>query len=106
MNDQTPTNVLVLLPARARQVLYVLFGLVGLADGSALVAFAAAGVTLPVWLIVATAVIAYLTVPFSSLAAMNTAAPVKLPGQDEDDDLEEQMMLARRDPDDIARQEF
>lgn len=67
----TPPNVLTLLPAKARQIAYVVFGIVGMADGSALVGYAAAGLALPVWLVVATAIIAYLTVPFSSLAATN-----------------------------------
>lgn len=64
-------NVLLLLPARARQLAYIAFGLIGLADGAALVGYAAAAVDLPVWLVVATAIIAFLSTPFSALAASN-----------------------------------
>lgn len=66
-------NVLILLPAKARQVAYIAFGLASLADGSMLVGYAAAGFDLPVWLVVATAVVAYLAVPFSALAASNVS---------------------------------
>lgn len=74
-------NVLVLLPARVRQVVYIAFGLISLADGSALVGYASAGIELPVWLVVITAIIAYLAVPFSALAATNvTKTPPAEPG--------------------------
>lgn len=121
----TTPNVLVLLPARARQVIYVLFGLVGLANGSALVAYASAGYALPAWLIVSTAVIAYLAVPFGALASLNVATERQpaddLPdvphaehllspteqakrqaAKDELEDLRQQTLLARRDPTDVA----
>lgn len=64
-------SVLTLLPARVRFWAYVLYGLVALAAGSALVGFAAAELPLPGWLVVGTAVVTYLATPFSTIAASN-----------------------------------
>lgn len=62
-------NALTLLPARVRQILYVLFGLIG-------IAYAATDAAYPVnpeWLDVAGRVIAALVVPFTALAATHVA---------------------------------
>ncbi|GAA1436237.1 hypothetical protein GCM10009616_35570 [Microlunatus lacustris] len=67
----TPPNVLVLLPARARQALYIAYGLAGLTAGSALVGYASAEFAIPLWLTVTSAVITYLSVPFAAIAATN-----------------------------------
>lgn len=69
---QAGGTVLVLLPARVRQIAYVVFGIVSLTNGSALVGYATAG-GIPPWLEIATAVVAYLAVPFAAIAATNTS---------------------------------
>ena len=63
-------NPLIMLPAKARQALYVAYLLVGLAVNSTLVAFATLG-RVPVWLTVAVAVVSYLSTPFAAIAASN-----------------------------------
>lgn len=81
MSGTQPVNVLVLLPAKARQVVYIGYGLLALADSSVLVAYASISATLPRWLIAATAVIVFLGVPVQSLAAMNIARAPAESGQ-------------------------
>ena len=54
-----------------RQIAYVAFGIVSLADGAALVGYAASGDGVPEWLVVATAVIAFLATPFAAIASTN-----------------------------------
>jgi hypothetical protein len=67
-------NVLALLPARARQILYVLYGLVALAVATTAVGYNALNLDNPPWLVVAGAVVAFLAVPFSALASLNVTA--------------------------------
>jgi hypothetical protein len=64
-------NVLTLLPAKARQVVYIAFGLLALVDSATLVGYGALARELPDWLVVATAVITFLALPIGSLAAGN-----------------------------------
>lgn len=73
MPTVNPPNVLVLLPARVRQMLYIAYGLAGLTAGSALVGYASGGFSIPLWLTVTSAVITYLATPFAAIAAMNVS---------------------------------
>lgn len=60
---------------RVRNGLYLLYATVALAVGALNVAVQASGLELP-WLAGATAVVAYLAIPFGGLAAANTVSPV------------------------------
>jgi hypothetical protein len=62
-------NVLTFLPARARQIIYVLYGIVALAAASTQVGYAAIEKSQPTWLIVSLAVVGFLAVPIGTLAA-------------------------------------
>lgn len=67
------TNTLTLLPSRVRFWLYVAYGLVSLAVSATQVGVASLGYAQPAWLTVAVAVVAFLAVPFSSLASNNVS---------------------------------
>lgn len=65
-------NPLLLLPAKARQTVYVVYGITVIAVGATQVGCAAIpNGAQPVWLTVALAVVAFLGVPVSALAATN-----------------------------------
>lgn len=66
-------NTLILLPARARQVVYVIYGLVALAVAAARVAYDSLNLNSPPWLTVANAVVAFLAVPVGAIAALNVS---------------------------------
>lgn len=68
-------NVLEFLSPRARQVLYVVFALVGLALGATSVGFSAADLSTPVWVDVAQEVYLFLGVGFGVVASSNVNAP-------------------------------
>ena len=59
------------IPEKYRNLFYVLFGLVGVLLGATGVGFAAAGVALPTWYVVATAVYAFLGGPTAATARAN-----------------------------------
>jgi hypothetical protein len=67
------SNVLLLLPARLRQVAYILFGLIALAVGAAQVAYSSISLDNPTWLVVSSAVVGFLAIPFSAIAASNVS---------------------------------
>lgn len=68
MND----NPLTLLLAKARQTVYITYGVVVIGVGATQVGYAAVeGLAQPVWLTVALAVVGFLGVPVSALAATN-----------------------------------
>lgn len=70
-----PGSVLILLPAKARQAVYVTYGLIVIGTGATQVGYAAVeGLAQPTWLTVTLAVVAFLGVPVSALAATNVAA--------------------------------
>lgn len=64
-------NPLVLLPAKARQTIYVSYGVLALVVACVSVGFGAAKVADPIALTVTVAVIQYLAVPVTALAALN-----------------------------------
>jgi hypothetical protein len=69
-------NVLILLPAKARQIVYVAYGIIALVCASTQVGYNAIDLANPAWLVVSSAVIAFLAVPIGALAALNvTASP-------------------------------
>ena len=71
-------NTLVLLPAKVRQVIYVVYGLLALTASATQVGYNSVSVANPSWLVVATAVIGFLAVPVGAIAALNvTASPVE-----------------------------
>lgn len=57
--------------AKGRRVAYAIYAGLALAVGNTAVGFAAASVEQPVWLVVASAIIANLAAPFSALAIAN-----------------------------------
>lgn len=67
-------NALTLLPARARQIIYVLYGLVALTVAATAVGYNSLDLPNPPWLVVAGAVVSFLAVPFSALASLNVSA--------------------------------
>jgi hypothetical protein len=68
-----PPNVLTLLPARARRVVYILFGLVSLLSTATMAAYTALpNREAPDWLVVTLAVLGALAGPIGVLAASNT----------------------------------
>lgn len=67
-------SALTLLPARARQVVYVIYGLVALAVAATAVGYNSLDLPNPPWLVVAGAVVSFLAVPFSALASLNVSA--------------------------------
>jgi len=68
----TDPNPLTLLPAKARQTVYVVYGVIVIASGATQVGYSAVpGMAQPVWLTVTLAVVLYLGVPISALAATN-----------------------------------
>lgn len=64
-------NTLVLLPAKARQLIYVGYGLVALAVSGTQVGYSSLSIDNPPWLTVAVAVTAFLAVPVGAIAATN-----------------------------------
>jgi hypothetical protein len=68
----TDANPLTMLPPKARQVAYVCYGFLVIATGATQVGYASIpGVQQPVWLTVIIAVVTFLGVPISALAAVN-----------------------------------
>ena len=68
-----PPNVLTLLPARARRVVYILFGVVSLLSTATMAAYTALpDRETPDWLVVALAVLGALAGPVGVLAASHT----------------------------------
>lgn len=59
------------IPEKYRNIFYVVFGFIGVALGATGVGFAAAGVALPVWFTVATAIYAFLGGPTALTARAN-----------------------------------
>lgn len=59
------------IPEKYRNIFYVVFGFIGVVLGATGVGFAAAGVALPVWYAVATAVYAFLGGPTALTARAN-----------------------------------
>lgn len=66
-------NPLLLLPARARQAVYVVYGTVALSVSGAQVGYASLSIPNPSWLTVALAVTAFLAVPIGAIAASNVS---------------------------------
>lgn len=65
-------NVLVLLPAKGRQRFYITYGLIVIVTGAIEVGYnSVEGLATPTWLTVTLAVVRYLGIPFSALAATN-----------------------------------
>jgi hypothetical protein len=64
-------SVLTLIPAAVRQALYVLYAVAGVALGSIQVAFIAATVSQPAWLVVAFAIYVYIGGALGLTAAAN-----------------------------------
>ena len=66
-------NPLTLLPARARQAIYIVYGLLALAGTGATAYYGALpGLTVPDWVVGGLAVLGALAAPISVLAASNT----------------------------------
>lgn len=59
------------IPEKYRNIFYAVFGLLGVVLGATAVGFAAAGVAIPVWFKVATAVYAFLGGPTALTARAN-----------------------------------
>lgn len=57
--------------ARSRKIAYAIYAGVALVVGNAAVGIAAANIEQPVWLVIASAVVANLAAPFSALAIAN-----------------------------------
>lgn len=57
--------------AKGRKIAYAIYAGVALIVGNAAVGFAAASVDQPVWLVIASAIVANLSAPFSALAIAN-----------------------------------
>lgn len=57
--------------AKGRRIAYAVYAGIALAVGNTAVGFAAASVEQPVWLVVASAIVANLAAPFSALAIAN-----------------------------------
>ena len=57
--------------ARGRKIAYAVYALAALIVGNAAVGLAAANIDQPVWLVIASAVVANLAAPFSALAIAN-----------------------------------
>lgn len=64
-----------LLPASARKKLYALFVLFGVLAGAGAIGFAAAGVDVPIWVLVVTAVYNFLNGFVSLVARSNVGRP-------------------------------
>lgn len=57
--------------AKGRRIAYAIYAAIALAVGNTAVGFAAASIEQPVWLVVASAIVANLAAPFSALAIAN-----------------------------------
>lgn len=76
-------NPLLLLPARARQAVYILYGIAALGISATQVGYASIGIQNPPWLTVTLAVTGFLAVPVGTLAATNVAPDSTRPDEPE-----------------------
>lgn len=67
------TDLLQIIPARWRHAVYGVRALLGLIIGCVLVGYTAVGETLPVWLVITLAVLAYLGIPVDGVARANVS---------------------------------
>ena len=71
VNDQAAHLGAIIPTAKGRRIAYAVYAGIALAVGNTAVGFAAAQIEQPVWLVVASAIVANLAAPFSALAIAN-----------------------------------
>lgn len=70
--EEATSQIGAIIPtAKGRKVAYAVYALVALVVGNTAVGLAAAEIAQPVWLIIASAVVANLAAPFSAIAIAN-----------------------------------
>lgn len=70
--DETASQLGAIIPtAKGRKIAYAVYAGVSLVVGNAAVGVAAANIEQPVWLVIASAIVANLAAPFSALAIAN-----------------------------------
>lgn len=71
-NDEATNQLGAIIPtAKSRKIAYAIYAGISLIVGNAAVGLAAAEIAQPIWLVVASAVVANLAAPFAALAIAN-----------------------------------